>query len=176
MDYLWGLRFTCSVLRLGHPEIAHPSYAASYHGLVQALKLPHMNALLPAGAKLAGSGAFGGGGARDNLAFRLRRRRFAIETFHLPPEGGVGVRTEGPPKGTTTKTSTRKPVGVLRKFESGSSMGSSASVSISVAGSSTSLAESKTKTPSPKTRKKVMFAGGGGCGGGENGGSHDLDF
>ncbi|RUO95905.1 PAXNEB protein-domain-containing protein, partial [Jimgerdemannia flammicorona] len=59
-------------------------YAQTYHGLFRVHKLPALNSLLPSSTKLS---VLSGGG-RNNLGFRLRRKRFAIETFHLPPEGG----------------------------------------------------------------------------------------
>lgn len=56
-------------------------------------KLPVLNSLLPPSTKLS---VLSAGGSND-LAFKLRRKRFAIETFHLPPEGGVVTRrTEAP--------------------------------------------------------------------------------
>ncbi|RUS16315.1 Elongator complex protein 4, partial [Jimgerdemannia flammicorona] len=69
-------------------------YAQTYHGLFHVHKLPALNSLLPSSTKLS---VLSGGG-RNNLGFRLRRKRFAIETFHLPPEGGVGERRTAPAK------------------------------------------------------------------------------
>lgn len=43
-------------------------------------------------------------GGSNDLAFKLRRKRFAIETFHLPPEGGVVTRRTEPPPDEPTKT------------------------------------------------------------------------
>ena len=63
-------------------------------------KLPVINSLLPPSTKLS---VLSAGGSND-LAFKLRRKRFAIETFHLPPEGGVSERrTEPPPSSSDTK-------------------------------------------------------------------------
>lgn len=57
-----------------------------------------MNSLLPPSTKLS---VLSAGGSND-LGFKLRRKRFAIETFHLPPEGGVVTRRTEPPSTTTT--------------------------------------------------------------------------
>ncbi|KAI9319262.1 Elongator complex protein 4 [Dichotomocladium elegans] len=71
------------------------SYTQNYHGFFYVHKLPVLNSLLPPSTKLS---VLSAGGSND-LAFKLRRKRFAIETFHLPPEGGVGERrTEPPPE------------------------------------------------------------------------------
>ncbi|CAG8581114.1 19460_t:CDS:2 [Cetraspora pellucida] len=63
-------------------------YSASYHGLFHVHKLPTINSLISPSIKL--SILSGGGG--NNLGFRLRRKKFSIETFHLPPEGGLTVK------------------------------------------------------------------------------------
>lgn len=66
-------------------------------------KLPVLNSLLPPSTKLS---VLSAGGSND-LAFKLRRKRFAIETFHLPPEGGVVTRrTEAPSTGPKDKKET----------------------------------------------------------------------
>ncbi|RUS21564.1 Elongator complex protein 4 [Endogone sp. FLAS-F59071] len=76
------------------PTASSASYAHNYHGLFRVYKLPALNSLLPSSTKLS---VLSAGGSND-LAFRLRRKRFAIETFHLPPEGGVGERRTAPPQ------------------------------------------------------------------------------
>lgn len=43
-------------------------------------------------------------GGSNDLGFKLRRKRFAIETFHLPPEGGVVTRRTEPPSSTTASS------------------------------------------------------------------------
>lgn len=50
--------------------------------------MPTINSLVPSSTKL--SVLSGGGG--NNLGFKLRRKKFTIETFHLPPEGGINER------------------------------------------------------------------------------------
>lgn len=77
----------------GSPTASSAPYAHNYHGLFRVHKLPALNSLLPSSTKLS---VLSAGGSND-LAFRLRRKRFAIETFHLPPEGGVGERRTAPP-------------------------------------------------------------------------------
>ncbi|KAK3808450.1 MAG: PAXNEB protein-domain-containing protein [Benniella sp.] len=102
------------------------SAASDYHGLFHVHKVPVLNALIPSSTKLsvlldgsakgsggASSGHGGGSGGSskgvNNLGFKVRRKRFAIETFHLPPEGGVGQRrTSAEPSATSTSLSDRK--------------------------------------------------------------------
>lgn len=73
-----------------HNEAA---YTQNYHGFFHVHKLPVLNSLLPPSTKLS---VLSAGGSND-LGFKLRRKRFAIETFHLPPEGGVVTRRTEPP-------------------------------------------------------------------------------
>jgi elongator complex protein 4 len=68
------------------------SYAQTYHGFFHVHKVPVLNSLLPSSTKLS---VLSGDGS-NNLGFKLRRKRFAIETFHLPPEGGVSTRRTTP--------------------------------------------------------------------------------
>lgn len=101
------------------------SAASAYHGLFHVHKVPVLNALIPSSTKLSvlldgaakgsgGPGQFGSGGSSkgvNNLGFKVRRKRFAIETFHLPPEGGVGQRrTSAEPStgGSSSSLSERK--------------------------------------------------------------------
>ncbi|OLY81828.1 Elongator complex protein 4 [Smittium mucronatum] len=62
-----------------------------YHGLFHIHKLPCLNSLVPPASKLSIL-ARSGGGSTNNLAFRLRRKKFSIETYHLPIEGGSSER------------------------------------------------------------------------------------
>lgn len=82
---------------------AHPDLAAQfprYNGLVHVLRLPTTSSMLPPSTKLSvlrglathGSGGGGAGGMDNNLAFRVKRRRFAIETLHLDVGGGSNER------------------------------------------------------------------------------------
>ncbi|KAI8059135.1 Elongator complex protein 4 [Gongronella butleri] len=80
----------------GSPKHNDQPYTQTYHGFFHVHKLPVLNSLLPPSTKLS---VLSGGGAND-LAFKLRRKRFAIETFHLPPEGGVTTRRTEPPAAT----------------------------------------------------------------------------
>ncbi|GJJ77862.1 elongator complex protein 4 [Entomortierella parvispora] len=115
------------------------SAASAYHGLFHVHKIPVLNSLIPSSTKLSvlldgaakGSGGAsassnGSGGSSkgvNNLGFKVRRKRFAIETFHLPPEGGVGQRrTSSEPSSTSSSLSDRKGA-------SGSSSSSSSSSS-----------------------------------------------
>lgn len=120
------------------------SAASAYHGLFHVHKIPVLNSLIPSSTKLSvlldgaakgsggasasggtGSGPGSGGSSKgvNNLGFKVRRKRFAIETFHLPPEGGVGQRrTSSEPSSSSSSLSDRK-------SSSGSSSPSSSSSS-----------------------------------------------
>ncbi|KAI8576191.1 hypothetical protein K450DRAFT_258054 [Umbelopsis ramanniana AG] len=75
------------------------SYAQTYHGFFHVHKVPVLNSLLPSSTKLS---VLSGDGS-NNLGFKLRRKRFAIETFHLPPEGGVSTRRTEPKEEASKK-------------------------------------------------------------------------
>ncbi|KAI9336897.1 Elongator complex protein 4 [Pilaira anomala] len=82
----------------GDPVHNEAAYTQNYHGFFHVHKLPVLNSLLPPSTKLS---VLSAGGSND-LGFKLRRKRFAIETFHLPPEGGVVTRRTEPPASVTT--------------------------------------------------------------------------
>ena len=42
------------------------------------------------------------------MGFKLRRKKFTIETFHLPPEGGVNERRVTPEKNQSKKKDNNK--------------------------------------------------------------------
>lgn len=84
---------THTFLNIGDRTHNEAAYTQNYHGFFHVHKLPVLNSLLPPSTKLS---VLSAGGSND-LGFKLRRKRFAIETFHLPPEGGVVTRrTEAP--------------------------------------------------------------------------------
>ncbi|KAG0051696.1 Elongator subunit elp4 [Gryganskiella cystojenkinii] len=137
------------------------SAASAYHGLFHVHKIPVLNSLIPSSTKLSvlldgaakGSGgasspgSAGSGGSSkgvNNLGFKVRRKRFAIETFHLPPEGGVGQRrTSSEPSSSSSSLSDRK---------GGVSGGSSPSTSPSTSSSSsTGLKTSGTESGRPRS-------------------------
>ncbi|KAK9768188.1 Elongator subunit elp4 [Basidiobolus ranarum] len=66
------------------------NFSSDYHGFFHVRKLPVLNAIVSSSAKL--SILQSSHSTTNNLAFKLRRKRFTIETFHLPIEGGVGER------------------------------------------------------------------------------------
>lgn len=73
-------------------------YAREYHGIFRVRKYPRLNSLLAAGGRrLGGRDGDVVGGAGQDLAFKCRRRRFCIETLHLPPDlaDGKGDEKEG---------------------------------------------------------------------------------
>ncbi|GBC09463.1 hypothetical protein RclHR1_08890008 [Rhizophagus clarus] len=84
----------------GSPATTNAIYSATYHGLFHVHKLPTLNSLVPPSTKL--SVLSGGGG--NNLGFKLRRKKFTIETFHLPPEGGINERRVAPEKNQSNKS------------------------------------------------------------------------
>ncbi|KAF9921937.1 Elongator subunit elp4 [Linnemannia zychae] len=110
------------------------SAASAYHGLFHVHKVPVLNALIPSSTKLSvlldgaakgsgGPGQSGSGGSSkgvNNLGFKVRRKRFAIETFHLPPEGGVGQRRTSAEPSSSSSSSLSE-----RKKTSGSNPASS---------------------------------------------------
>ncbi|KAI8050134.1 Elongator complex protein 4 [Gilbertella persicaria] len=83
----------------GDPVHNEAAYTQNYHGFFHVHKLPVLNSLLPPSTKLS---VLSAGGSND-LGFKLRRKRFAIETFHLPPEGGVVTRRTEPPSTSEPK-------------------------------------------------------------------------
>lgn len=113
------------------------SAASAYHGLFHVHKVPVLNALIPSSTKLSilldgsakgsggPSGPGGNGGSSkgvNNLGFKVRRKRFAIETFHLPPEGGVGQR-----RTSSESSSSSSSLSQRRSSSSSSSSGSTSS-------------------------------------------------
>ncbi|RCH81612.1 hypothetical protein CU098_000042, partial [Rhizopus stolonifer] len=84
---------------VGDPVHNEAAYTQNYHGFFHVHKLPVLNSLLPPSTKLS---VLSAGGSND-LGFKLRRKRFAIETFHLPPEGGVVTRRTEPPSTSEPK-------------------------------------------------------------------------
>ena len=72
------------------------------HGLLELHTFPSTHAVIPPTLKhsallgLAPGEGAGGGAGENNLGFRLKRRKFVIETVHLGVEGGVGERQTGP--------------------------------------------------------------------------------
>ncbi|KAF9934544.1 Elongator subunit elp4 [Mortierella alpina] len=140
------------------------SAASAYHGLFHVHKVPVLNALIPSSQKLSvlldgaakgsggpsGSGQGRGSSAKgvNNLGFKVRRKRFAIETFHLPPEGGVGQRrTSAEPSSSSGSSS-------LSQRKSGPA--SSTSPSSSSSSSSPSSSSVSTAGPALGSLKKSV--------------------
>jgi len=69
-----------------------PALFPHSHGLLTLHSFPTTHHLLP--PTLKSSFLLGAGG--NNLGFRLKRKRFVIETVHLGVEGGVGERRTEP--------------------------------------------------------------------------------
>lgn len=72
--------------------VSRPDLAAlfpRYAGLINIRSLPALNTLVPPSARLS---VLKGASGKQDLAFRLKRRRFVVETLHLDVEGGVNER------------------------------------------------------------------------------------
>lgn len=67
-----------------------PLMFPSHHGLLHLHAPFHLSSLAPPSQKL--STLVGGRGGQNNLAFKLKRKAFVVETLHLDVEGGVGER------------------------------------------------------------------------------------
>ena len=100
---------------IGSPATANAIYSSTYHGLFHVHKLPTLNSLVSSSTKL--SVLSGGGG--NNLGFKLRRKKFTIETFHLPPEGGINERRVAPEKSQSKKKDNKSGIGVSGSAGSG---------------------------------------------------------
>jgi len=84
----------------GH-SIENEHITSEYHGLFHLEKCSPINSLVPSSAKV--SFLMGGQSTWNNLGFKLRRRKFSIEPFYLPPEGGVSERRVQPLPGGMNK-------------------------------------------------------------------------
>ncbi|KAI9208473.1 Elongator complex protein 4, partial [Polychytrium aggregatum] len=76
----------------GSPKTINTAYTSDYHGFIHAIRLPRLNSL-------SHSTRFPESQVRS-LAFKVRRKRFLIEPFHLPPEAGDSAERESKSKGT----------------------------------------------------------------------------
>lgn len=103
-----------SLATIGDSVHNEAAYTQNYHGFFHVHKLPVLNSLLPPSTKLS---VLSAGGSND-LGFKLRRKRFAIETFHLPPEGGVVTRRTEPPSSASTSTAASSSLSDEKKKES----------------------------------------------------------
>ncbi|WRT65830.1 uncharacterized protein IL334_002780 [Kwoniella shivajii] len=94
-----------------------PPLFPTTHGLLTLHSYPISHTLLPSTLKhstLLGvsQGSDGGGGAgENNLGFRLKRKKFVIETVHLGVEGGVGERATGPVDVVSALSGTKQSTG-----------------------------------------------------------------
>ena len=79
----------------GSPKPVNPQYTSDYHGLVHPHKLFKMNSLVHS-SRLNNI-------QLHSLGFKVRRKRFSIETFHLPPELGDEGKTESASMACSTK-------------------------------------------------------------------------
>lgn len=80
-----------------HPTL--PPLYPTLHGLLTPHKLPTSHNILPPSFRYSTLLGLAGGAGENNLGFRGKRRRWAVETVHLGIEGGVGERSVEPPKG-----------------------------------------------------------------------------
>ena len=73
---------------LGSLKEVHDAFVQDYHGLIHPLKLPSLNSLIHSSSL--------NNHQLQSLAFKVHRKRFTIETYHLPPEGEeTSARTTG---------------------------------------------------------------------------------
>ncbi|KAK4686176.1 elongator complex protein 4, partial [Tremellales sp. Uapishka_1] len=84
------------------------------HGLLSLHSFPTLHTLLPPTLKhstllgVSQSGSQGGAG-ENNLSFKLKRKKFVLETLHLDVEGGVGERRTEPVKNVENVLEIGKP-------------------------------------------------------------------
>ncbi|WWD16372.1 hypothetical protein CI109_100798 [Kwoniella shandongensis] len=95
----------CIELRGFADDPTLPPLFPTTHGLLTLHSYPTSHTLLPSTLKhstLLGlsqserQGSGGGGAGENNLGFKLKRKRFVVETVHLGVEGGVGERRTEP--------------------------------------------------------------------------------
>jgi elongator complex protein 4 len=68
----------------GSPHPVNPAYTTDYNGLI------HVNKLYRDGSRRLGNVYL------HSLGFKVRRKRFEIQTFHLPPEDAAdNTKTNG---------------------------------------------------------------------------------
>ncbi|OMH82986.1 putative elongator complex protein 4 [Zancudomyces culisetae] len=92
-----------------------------YHGFFHIHKNFSLNSMFPIADKTSLLKSEGSGGSENNLAFKLKKKKFSIETYHLPIEGGTSERrvpdsassgsnssATGVPNRLTTKLSQRQ--------------------------------------------------------------------
>lgn len=94
LSLFWFIRLELKLIKVndhgkGSSGTVNSVYSSEYHGLFHVHKLPTINSLIPSSIKLS---ILAGSGVGNNLGFKLRRKKFSIETFHLPPEGGISER------------------------------------------------------------------------------------
>jgi elongator complex protein 4 len=96
----WMFSVDTAIAMSGFDSSDHPYFIKEYHGTFEILKHPRLNCLmLPIRSAAAAQQA------TANLAFKCRRRKFCIETLHLPPELGEDVsRTQGSSLGTCSSS------------------------------------------------------------------------
>jgi len=79
-----------------HGLLTLHSYPTTHHLLPPTLKHSSLLGVSQSASSGAGGGGGGGGAGENNLGFKLKRKRFVIETVHLGVEGGVGERRTEP--------------------------------------------------------------------------------
>ncbi|KZO96013.1 hypothetical protein CALVIDRAFT_598707 [Calocera viscosa TUFC12733] len=145
------------------------SPSTSHHGIVQLLKLPSLNSLVPPSDKLStlrglGQAAKGDGhhrgGGENNLAFRCKRRHFVIETLNLDVEGGVGERRTAPPAAVLLPSAPERSVD--QDAEAPSSLVDVHAISKTTPSTSVETSERLASPKKPKAKRRVAFSDAGG--------------
>ena len=92
MIYLPSYFWSATKRKLHSAYVNPPPTAPKYHGLFHVWKLPTLKSLLPGSHRLLSLTQL------RSLVFRVRRKRFSIETFHLPPDEDDDQATSDPTK------------------------------------------------------------------------------
>ncbi|OCF36299.1 elongator complex protein 4 [Kwoniella heveanensis BCC8398] len=178
----WGVD-ACVELKGFADDPTLPPLFPTTHGLLTLHSYPTSHTLLPSTLKhstlLGVSQESGSGGAgENNLGFRLKRKRFVVETVHLGVEGGVGERQSAPADiggalaGTSGASTSTGIVGGVEKPKGGPSTDTTAATTTSgdtsdairVGGGGASFERPQgpagdMKKKSSKPRARVRFGG-----------------
>ncbi|KAL7421919.1 Elongator subunit elp4 [Cryptotrichosporon argae] len=91
----WASDACLTLTGFGSSPSLVPAFAP-LHGLLDLHSFPHAAYLAPPSVRHSALLGLAAGGAGNNLGFRMRRKRWAVETVHLGIEGGTGERRTAP--------------------------------------------------------------------------------
>jgi elongator complex protein 4 len=120
-DFAMALDSFATSMTLPENIRTHPHLTNEATGLVQIHRVARINSLIPSSVKLS---AVLGAGLDRSLAFQVRRKRFSIETWHLPPDlEDVSPRGKASSESNSTQSRNsagpvggKKPCGVVTDF------------------------------------------------------------